>query len=225
MVVVGWLLHFCRLPLLIVASLFFFQAEDGIRDGHVTGVQTCALPIFIGLVDVRQGLHEVDDVDAVALGEDEAADLGVPASGLVPEMDAALQELAHGDDCHDGVLFLWSWARTVHPSGASAVVAQGLLLGSSPPPVGAGPGARVAVRLRPAPHGCGIEPRTVGRRALMGTRSHPDAPGAEQSLSDARDSSGACCITFSTASSPAALSPQRRARWCRPACRAAGCRA
>src|SRR5437660_9956107 len=26
---------------------FFFQAEDGIRDGHVTGVQTCALPIFL----------------------------------------------------------------------------------------------------------------------------------------------------------------------------------
>src|SRR6266508_3725206 len=26
-------------------SFFFFQAEDGIRDGHVTGVQTCALPI------------------------------------------------------------------------------------------------------------------------------------------------------------------------------------
>src|SRR5690606_41068663 len=24
----------------------FFQAEDGIRDFHVTGVQTCALPIF-----------------------------------------------------------------------------------------------------------------------------------------------------------------------------------
>src|SRR5690625_5682888 len=27
-------------------SIFFFQAEDGIRDGHVTGVQTCALPIL-----------------------------------------------------------------------------------------------------------------------------------------------------------------------------------
>src|SRR5207302_5307467 len=26
--------------------LFFFQAEDGIRDFHVTGVQTCALPIL-----------------------------------------------------------------------------------------------------------------------------------------------------------------------------------
>src|SRR5690606_40208968 len=28
-------------------SLFFFQAEDGIRDFHVTGVQTCALPISL----------------------------------------------------------------------------------------------------------------------------------------------------------------------------------
>src|SRR2546429_931102 len=29
-----------------MASCFFFQAEDGIRDVAVTGVQTCALPIF-----------------------------------------------------------------------------------------------------------------------------------------------------------------------------------
>src|SRR5436309_10950703 len=28
---------------------FFFQAEDGIRDFHVTGVQTCALPILKAL--------------------------------------------------------------------------------------------------------------------------------------------------------------------------------
>src|SRR6202051_1909296 len=28
-----------------VMFIFFFQAEDGIRDAHVTGVQTCALPI------------------------------------------------------------------------------------------------------------------------------------------------------------------------------------
>src|SRR5258708_24088069 len=27
--------------------IFFFQAEDGIRDDLVTGVQTCALPIFV----------------------------------------------------------------------------------------------------------------------------------------------------------------------------------
>src|SRR5205807_4405345 len=32
----------------IVYCFFFFQAEDGIRDYKVTGVQTCALPISIG---------------------------------------------------------------------------------------------------------------------------------------------------------------------------------
>src|SRR5690349_22301799 len=30
---------------LVVFCFFFFQAEDGIRDLYVTGVQTCALPI------------------------------------------------------------------------------------------------------------------------------------------------------------------------------------
>src|SRR5207302_2278911 len=30
---------------LLFCFFFFFQAEDGIRDFHVTGVQTCALPI------------------------------------------------------------------------------------------------------------------------------------------------------------------------------------
>ena len=30
------------------SSVFFFQAEDGIRDIGVTGVQTCALPIYPG---------------------------------------------------------------------------------------------------------------------------------------------------------------------------------
>src|SRR5207249_6304220 len=29
---------------------FFFQAEDGIRDRNVTGVQTCALPIFTSVI-------------------------------------------------------------------------------------------------------------------------------------------------------------------------------
>src|SRR5699024_11558751 len=33
-------------------DLFFFQAEDGIRDRNVTGVQTCALPICNGAGDV-----------------------------------------------------------------------------------------------------------------------------------------------------------------------------
>src|SRR6266436_7177784 len=32
--------------MLLCLIFFFFQAEDGIRDVAVTGVQTCALPIF-----------------------------------------------------------------------------------------------------------------------------------------------------------------------------------
>src|SRR5690625_548563 len=34
---------------------FFFQAEDGIRDGHVTGVQTCALPIYPNNIEGKKG--------------------------------------------------------------------------------------------------------------------------------------------------------------------------
>src|SRR5439155_6943799 len=34
-------------------DLFFFQAGDGIREGHVTGVQTCALPISFRVTKVR----------------------------------------------------------------------------------------------------------------------------------------------------------------------------
>src|SRR5690349_24762434 len=41
---------------------FFFQAEDGIRDLYVTGVQTCALPILAALVHEAGG-----KADAVAL--------------------------------------------------------------------------------------------------------------------------------------------------------------
>src|SRR5690606_41206782 len=37
-----------------VPTFFFFQAEDGIRDFHVTGVQTCALPIS-GVISVTSG--------------------------------------------------------------------------------------------------------------------------------------------------------------------------
>src|SRR5690606_39899195 len=36
---------------------FFFQAEDGIRDFHVTGVQTCALPISCGRSRPRPACH------------------------------------------------------------------------------------------------------------------------------------------------------------------------
>src|SRR5258708_18362631 len=37
----------------MIVVFFFFQAEDGIRDDLVTGVQTCALPISAA-VDIRE---------------------------------------------------------------------------------------------------------------------------------------------------------------------------
>src|SRR5437016_6790269 len=37
---------FCLFMCVFFVFFFFFQAEDGIRDWSVTGVQTCALPIF-----------------------------------------------------------------------------------------------------------------------------------------------------------------------------------
>src|SRR5690606_40726103 len=46
--------------LLLIAFVFFFQAEDGIRDFHVTGVQTCALPIF-EVYDRHRGPAAVTD--------------------------------------------------------------------------------------------------------------------------------------------------------------------
>src|SRR5690606_40756258 len=44
--------------------IVFFQAEDGIRDFHVTRVQTCALPILVA-VDARTGqvAWEVDTIE------------------------------------------------------------------------------------------------------------------------------------------------------------------
>src|SRR5215213_1688796 len=42
---------------LVLVYFFFFQAEDGIRDWSVTGVQTCALPISIGTRDGARDLE------------------------------------------------------------------------------------------------------------------------------------------------------------------------
>src|SRR2546430_6508435 len=48
-----------RVELIYVDTIFFFfQAEDGIRDLTVTGVQTCALPISVGSVTLNQQLSE-----------------------------------------------------------------------------------------------------------------------------------------------------------------------
>ena len=59
-----WMVTWCT------SGVFFFQAEDGIRDWSVTGVQTCALPIspyvvrvlglFIWAVSVLWCVHKLE---------------------------------------------------------------------------------------------------------------------------------------------------------------------
>src|SRR5260370_38812817 len=63
---------------------FFFQAEDGIRDSSVTGVQTCALPISIDQGGDEasqtecsgQADADADECYAHALAEDHTKNVG-----------------------------------------------------------------------------------------------------------------------------------------------------
>src|SRR5689334_24377113 len=48
----------------VASAVFFFQAEDGIRDGTVTGVQTCALPIYAA-ADALRADRAADDNDGL----------------------------------------------------------------------------------------------------------------------------------------------------------------
>src|SRR5690606_40584000 len=53
---------------------FFFQAEDGIRDFHVTGVQTCALPILPVIrdliVDLSQFYAQYEKIKPYLINDD-----------------------------------------------------------------------------------------------------------------------------------------------------------
>src|SRR5689334_23739760 len=72
---------------------FFFQAEDGIRDGTVTGVQTCALPIWMATLYLQSaagGLYRGDDL-AVAI------EVGPVAAAEITTQAATVVHNAHGD--------------------------------------------------------------------------------------------------------------------------------
>src|SRR5690625_5940922 len=88
---------------------FFFQAEDGIRDGHVTGVQTCALPISGVLADVARTQLPPDGLTWIALEFESAAAFLRGAATAYEATDAALAALAErseerrvGTECRAG---------------------------------------------------------------------------------------------------------------------------
>src|SRR5690625_4084450 len=65
--------------------MFFFQAEDGIRDGHVTGVQTCALPISPWQRELEDSFEFVETPDQMSTIDDVKADMEktVPMDRLI----------------------------------------------------------------------------------------------------------------------------------------------
>src|SRR2546430_6208100 len=60
---------------------FFFQAEDGIRDLTVTGVQTCALPISITLIFAEKGEAAFREMERKEMETALAAEPAVLAPG------------------------------------------------------------------------------------------------------------------------------------------------
>ena len=64
---------------LSIVETFFFQAEDGIRALTVTGVQTCALPIYVG--DVRVMMCGLAGICADDAGTNAAQNVGPQVAG------------------------------------------------------------------------------------------------------------------------------------------------
>src|SRR5260370_40152051 len=73
---------------------FFFQAEDGIRDSSVTGVQTCALPISVEWVlqapeeQLRQGV----DIDSAGKARFDHLGMHISLPGASILIDASMDE-------------------------------------------------------------------------------------------------------------------------------------
>ena len=71
-----WVLDCFLIYSKFICFFFFFQAEDGIRDVAVTGVQTCALPIYMGV--------EVKEISIAQLGYDMVGTTQVVSAKIAP---------------------------------------------------------------------------------------------------------------------------------------------
>src|SRR5690349_19150858 len=76
---------------------FFFQAEDGIRDLYVTGVQTCALPIYpISIVEGDIPISNNFSVFSRRAPAKTITDIVPSPTSLSTEFDASIMALAAG---------------------------------------------------------------------------------------------------------------------------------
>src|SRR3712207_7005312 len=76
-------------------SFFFFQAEDGIRDIGVTGVQTCALPIF--MAENSGTSRDVDVLHSVFWNDAIRTRLAVADPAYQPPYPAVLLKRDYGE--------------------------------------------------------------------------------------------------------------------------------
>src|SRR5438876_8522617 len=83
---------------MVVFLFFFFQAEDGIRDGRVTGVQTCALPILPATAAERMAALERLGFVEVAL-RDRTAEAPERSAQVVAARDRLLARLRRDPRC------------------------------------------------------------------------------------------------------------------------------
>src|SRR5258707_10923620 len=80
---------------------FFFQAEDGIRDIGVTGVQTCALPIFRRDWNQKRGVELVDQEEKAPPTESVLRELplfGYIAAGLPLQVEPNEETIARSEE-------------------------------------------------------------------------------------------------------------------------------
>ena len=84
---------------------FFFQAEDGIRDTSVTGVQTCALPILDGNFDAAEDdnllIHSMDELANDYTGDE--ATLGSASSSPAEDQTLFMAEPAGFTSSEDAI--------------------------------------------------------------------------------------------------------------------------
>src|SRR5262249_56332885 len=77
--------------------VFFFQAEDGIRYWSVTGVQTCALPIFEATAPGPAVAVNVIAGSSPALATTRCSPIGAPSVHVVVAMPCASEVTLDGD--------------------------------------------------------------------------------------------------------------------------------
>ena len=86
----------------------------------------------VRLLELLDGLLQVDDVDAVTLHVDVLGHLGVPPAGLVAEVHTGLQQLLHGYYCH---CFVSSFILLLPPAGLISPRPNLAVTGPGIPPI------------------------------------------------------------------------------------------